>query len=220
MKFTEICITNGSVEAARLLSLKSNPLMTAVTEWFGGRSSAAAQPGFRSLEDHLMGGISDGDLPLEMQRSIRRRNHTQLSAGGHFFAGVGSGHDGAGIVECHGKVAVVTEGFVLRGPAAAKSRPGIGKQFFVVLCHHNETSPQIQWSVGRNGQRVRRVSALRQTWIDCLIMESAGGAVFDNGGDRPGFSIVGRDPGLALRIKNLGRSVHALFRVDAALSVV
>ena len=74
MKFTEICITNGSVEAARLLSLKSDPLMAAITKRFGARSSAAAKPGFRSLEDHLIGSVADSDLPLEMQRSIRRRD--------------------------------------------------------------------------------------------------------------------------------------------------
>jgi hypothetical protein len=110
-----------------LLSLKSDPLVAAITERFTAGSTTAAQPGFRSFKYHLISGVPNGELALQMQWPVRSWNHPHFSAGSHLLAGINAGGSCAGIVECHGEVAVVTERLVLRGPAAAKRGSGIGK---------------------------------------------------------------------------------------------
>src|SRR5580704_4531904 len=93
--------------ARTLLGAKSYPLMAAVTKRFATGPTAAAQPGFCSLKDHLTGSVPDRDLPLQMERPVRGWNHPQLSAGGHLLASVHARCGSTGVVECRGEVAVV-----------------------------------------------------------------------------------------------------------------
>src|ERR1700683_3500540 len=112
------------------LRLKSGTLMASVTERFAARSAAAAQPGLRSLENHLIGGVPDGDLSLQMQRPVCSRYQPQLSAGCHLLASVYARCNVAGIIECHGEVAVVAEGLVLRSATTAQCRSRVRQQLF------------------------------------------------------------------------------------------
>lgn len=64
---------------------------------------------------------------------------------------------------------------------------------------------------GRRGNRLRRAA---------LHLESAGRALGDDGDDLLRAGLIGVDPGLALGIKDLGRSFDAFRSVNTALEIV